>query len=90
MGYVFFSCVRSHTTQSKIKTEMFITRFYCRYPAENIYNIDTQFLWGENLLISPVLEQVHEMLFSSVPVCNRRSVLPFCHILNEAENIYFG
>ena len=41
-------------------------RFYCRYQNENIYNIDTQFLWGENLLISPVLEQVHETLFTSI------------------------
>ena len=43
-------------------------RFYCRYQNENIYNIDTQFLWGENLLISPVLEQVHETLSSSILV----------------------
>ncbi len=37
----------------------FKLNYYCRYPVDsNTYNIDHQFLWGDALLISPVLEKV--------------------------------
>ena len=33
--------------------------FLCRYPEDSqTYDIDTQFMWGDGLLISPVLKQV--------------------------------
>jgi len=35
-----------------------------RYPHDNCtYNIDTQFLWGSALLISPVLKEVWLLQF---------------------------
>ena len=42
--------------------------FIFSYPTDNnTFDIDTQFMWGKDLLISPVLEQVALLIMKKSP-----------------------